>query len=954
MESNREYDFAYEMALILLKREREKGNLDTSKMLENVLDRTLAFPECSGKIDRSVLRRRLEMDLNIFVPAPFILDGFDGEHRPWLDSRRNEINWQLWRRYERYLRQKNWPSSVIESINKTTNMALDRLEDPSAGNRRFDRRGMVVGQVQSGKTANYTGLMCKAVDAGYRIVLVLAGNHDNLRSQTQTRLDEEFLGYDTAQFESGIGTVGVGLIGGVNPTPISVTTRDQKGDFSTAAARRMPMQLGGIPILLVVKKNVTILRTIYNYFIKSRNAREDPVSGHPIVDGVPLLMIDDEADLASVNTADIPTDEKTGNPIDNYNPTKINEWIRRILSSFGMKAYVGYTATPFANIFIPPESVHRELGPDLFPESFIITLSPPSDYIGPVEVFGLSDDGRPPLPVIRHVDDFRSFIPNRHKPDFRPGALPESLKTAMKSFILSCAIRRIRNQGNSHNSMLIHVTRFTQVQQCVGELVNQELQSLSDRIKYGDGKSEPSVRKELRSIWENDNVPASQRMGNRHPDETWERIEEELVPAVLKIRIRIINGRTDDILDYRENSTQGTSLIAIGGDKLSRGLTLDGLTVSYFLRATKLYDTLMQMGRWFGYHLDYEDLCRIYLTHELSDWFGHITLASEELRREFEFMMAEEKTPRDYGLRVRSHPSLMVTSRVKMRSSEEVQIHYQATLGQTRLFDISPNVVGKNFAHASNFIEKLDLPSTDESNHWYVWRKVPGSSVSRFLEGYSTHTNAEEVKGKYLSEYIDAQLERNELTDWTIAMRILDPSADQQGNEEKVISIGKCRIRASRRTPFSFVKPCKLDMHAMASKDDELLDLTNEQKRSAREQYGRAMEMIRDVSGQMPGSVTQGESVETKTLNYYMRKERDPKNALLILYMLDSDIIEKEIRHPSDKLMDRIQVDDTRRIEFPLVGFAVCFPPSKTAVPVRYRVNTVYSSQAAGGNDDQP
>lgn len=952
MDSQSEFQYAYETALILLKRERDRGNFDTSATLESVLDTVLSIPEYAGKVDRAILRRRLETDLNIFVPAPFILDGNeDTEHKPWLDAKRPEIDWQLWTRYERFLRGK-WPPKVVESVNSTTDLILDRLEDPASKRRRFYRRGMIVGQVQSGKTANYTGLICKAVDSGYKIILVLAGNHDNLRSQTQMRLDEEFLGYDTAQFESGVGPIGVGLVGGVKPIPIAVTTRDQKGDFNTAAARRIPMQLSDTPILLVVKKNVRILRTIYNYFIRSRPARNDPALAHPIVDGVPLLLIDDEADLASVNTADIPIDEETGKPIDNYNPSRINEWIRRILSSFGMKSYVGYTATPFANIFIPPETIHRDLGPDLFPQDFIITLASPSDYTGPVEVFGLGDDRRPPLPVVRYVDDFRPFIPNGHPPDFRPGPLPRSLKTALKSFILSCAIRRVRGQENEHNSMLIHVTRYTQVQMDVAELVERELQSLTNRIRFGDGEAKPSVLDELRTLWESDYVQVSRIMDKTRSDETWDRIEAELAPAVSKVKLKIINGRTSDILDYKENSSTGTNIIAVGGDKLSRGLTLEGLTVSYFLRATTLYDTLMQMGRWFGFRLNYEDLCRIYLTHELSDWFQHITLASEELRKEFEFMMAENMTPRDYGLRVRSHPLLMVTSRVKMRYSEEIVIHYADTTSQTRLFDLSPKTVRGNFDNTRAFIAELGLPSQDEGHRWHIWRNVAGNTVSRYLAIYSTHRLADEVKGKYLSEYIDKRLRMNELTNWTVAVRILDQGVEGVNAGDAVVDFGNCRVNASKRSPFRYSRPDKLDMHTMTSKDDESLDLSPEQKTNARRKYQdsrTAFQLTDDDDPDLAESTEEPEDLET--LSHYMRRERPATNGLLILYVLDNTIIEGQIRNPSEDLSGRIQQNESCRIEYPLIGFAVSFPPSRTAVPISYRVNTIYSSQAAGQDE---
>ena len=166
---------------------------------------------------------------------------------------------------------------------------------------------------------------------------------------------------------------------------------------------------------------------------------------------------------------------------------------------------------------------------------------------------------------------------------------------------------------------------------------------------------------------------------------SWEEVSSQLPDVVSDIQVRMINGTAKDALDYSEYEGAGLKVIAIGGDKLARGLTLEGLCVSYFLRASRMYDTLMQMGRWFGYRPGYLDLCRLYTTPDLSEWFGHIADAAEELREEFDIMAATGATPREYGLKVQSHPVLMVNLKAKDEVGEEPDVVLQwATAGDGR------------------------------------------------------------------------------------------------------------------------------------------------------------------------------------------------------------------------------------------------------------------------------
>ena len=268
---------------------------------------------------------------------------------------------------------------------------------------------MVVGQVQSGKTSNYTGLICKAVDAGYKVIIVLAGIHNSLRSQTQLRLDEGFLGRDTQvkrAYEEGIAPLGVGNIRLNNKKLIvhSATSSEEKGDFNNRVANKLGLIPGGHdPILMVVKKNKSVLTNLVKWALSTVTEQ----AGKRIMRDVPLLVIDDEADHASINTK-LMLDEN-GKSVDDDNVTAINGLIRKLLNSFEQSAYIGYTATPFANIFIYPNSLSNKHCTDLFPRSFIINLPAPSNYIGPAQVFGLEAEPAIDLEEVRGLDIIREI-----------------------------------------------------------------------------------------------------------------------------------------------------------------------------------------------------------------------------------------------------------------------------------------------------------------------------------------------------------------------------------------------------------------------------------------------------------------------------------------------------------------------------------------------------------------
>ncbi len=350
----------YKLVQELLLDEEDKADI-TPALINTKTDLVLAMnpkwkTAMTGSSDGYELIRRF----SFWIGQDSSLQNNEG-HKDWLNSARKQ-NWRYWQRYREWLERK-LSIKAVEALDRSTDSVLALLEDPER-KESWDRRGLVVGHVQSGKTGHYSGLICKSADAGYKIIIVLAGLHNNLRSQTQIRLDESFLGFKTAAFNDDIlELTGVGEIDS-DPTirPNFATTRTEKGDFNTRIARNLGITPEQRPWLFVVKKNKTILTRLLNWIRNHVANTRDMETGRHIVTHLPLLVIDDEADNASVDTKEMVYDEN-GRPDEEHSPTAINGLIRRILHSFSHSAYVGYTATPFANIFIHEQAATRMRDP---------------------------------------------------------------------------------------------------------------------------------------------------------------------------------------------------------------------------------------------------------------------------------------------------------------------------------------------------------------------------------------------------------------------------------------------------------------------------------------------------------------------------------------------------------------------------------------------------------------
>lgn len=661
--------------------------------------------------DWSRMERDLESHFNVRMQDGVLIRGIEQQARDttwWSNKVRIQGENFYWNRYEKYIRTK-LPPEVVSTIDKDTDLVMNNIGAPSLLT--FDIKGMVVGHVQSGKTGNYAGLVCKAADAGYKFIVVIAGGTNNLRNQTQHRLNEAFVGIDRGE------QVGAGI--GNSPQdrmPICLTTTER--DFNKTDADRnsqgFNFEIITVPVLIVIKKNTSALKNVITWL---GNQYRNRIPDHS------MLIIDDESDYASINTNDADRD-----------PTQINKRIRELITMFNKGSYVAYTATPYANIFIDHEATSESLGADLFPKDFIYAIDAPTNYFGARRIF-LDTADRHLIPI---PEADLEFLPLRHKKDTLIARLPESMYEAIRLFIINIAIRSIRGQGGGHNSMLIHASRFTLMHEQLTRLAEEYLKQLQQEFtSFGmlnnSEEQSPVIAATL------DTFRAVVIPGREN--EEWLFVAKSIAETIPSIIVREVHQRSRIKLEYRSDIV--TNAIAVGGASLSRGYTLEGLSVSYFMRTTVFYDTLMQMGRWFGYRPGYEDLCRVYMPEQTIDHFRTIIEATEDLIDSLKAMAENNRTPNDFGLAVRQHPdsALQITARNKQRNVREFffDMKLDGHLKETAYLPSDQNQRAANLEATNRLIDRLGS-ETEKVRNTYLWRNQSKRLVSEFLNSYRVYS----------------------------------------------------------------------------------------------------------------------------------------------------------------------------------------------------------------------
>jgi hypothetical protein len=696
------------------------------------------------------LQNEMEQSFNVRITTGILVTGEEQKNRDttwWTGKKQLQSDNYYLTNYMTYMKR-DLPQKVLETINEDTDAIMNNLADPDLES--FSRYGMVVGHVQSGKTSNYASLICKAADAGYRFIVVIAGGQNNLRDQTQARLDEVFVGANYG---------GVGQLPDFKreKTPASLT--NAKSDFKIETARAQGttnfdnMQQ---PILVVIKKHTKTLDHLLKWLdIHYKNQVDKP-----------MLVIDDESDYASINTKK------------EENPTVINEKIRLLLQKFKKRAYVAYTATPYANIFIDHTAKNEGAGRDLFPSDFIYALDAPSNYFGAEKIFNKDNEKYvveiPDNEVVYELDEEILYPPNeipfiiKHKKDYDSDFknLPESLKDAVRLFVINIAIRNLRNQ-KKHNSMLIHISRFTGIHVKVKKLVASYFEDLKAEIKAYGNLANPYKYPQLNNMKDT----FSERLKDIEFD--FGTILKEICLLIDTIQILDVHQKAKIPLAYRKDIQ--SNVIVIGGLSLSRGFTLEGLSVSYFLRTTIYYDTLMQMGRWFGYRIGYEDICRVYLTDDMNKKFGFIIDATNELVSRLNVMREENLTPEDFGLAVQLHPDslLQVTARNKSKYTEDMylEMNLDGQIKETRWISNIPVDLEANEFLLSETIQAIQNGGYEHvAADSHVWKNVDKTIVQQFVENYRLYKNDPlGLKSRMPIEFIKDYIERVNI-DWDVVL----------------------------------------------------------------------------------------------------------------------------------------------------------------------------------------
>ena len=834
------------------------GIIGTRELTDELLNEVMGMlPKITPELDAATLdkiRKQLESTVGVSMVTGQGLHG--GDQEPWLEEVKAKIKWNYWNAYTNELKSSGFVREVIRVLDEDTDNILNECGNPGteAG---WRVQGLVMGDVQSGKTANYCGLINKAADAGYKFVVLLTGMIEELRAQSQERMDAGFVGRDSRAIFSGEPerrAIGAGRFRAAVPNVL--TSIDF--DFLTANKKVLggiPLENISEPVLLVMKKNKSALQSLIDFLDSQLQKGNRQLA-------LPLLLIDDEADNASVNAK---KDE---------NPATINRLIREILKRFIKSTYVGYTATPFANVFINPDK------DDLFPSNFVYSLNTPTNYIGAAGIFQESGTYNYQVQDILDADP---IFPYKHKKDLVVTSLPRSLCEALEVFLLSCVIRDVRKEPLKHRSMLVNVTRFTDVQSKISNLLKEHLYLLTEEVKQyiadDDLWGRHSRLKILHETWEKHFSDS---------EVTWDGARKALYESIASVKVLTINQRSEaaDRLNYGayRKSEKGRRVIAVGGLTLSRGLTLEGLCVSYFYRDSKAYDTLLQMGRWFGYRPGYADLCRIWMDPDVQEWFSHVANVVGELRLDIQRMHANRQPPSRFGMRVRSHPdTLIVTALNKMRNAEEVEVDvsYSECGAETPFLPKSAQTNKENFLSVIQFL--ASLPPAEMIKNKFFWRNVPATKIAAFLRSLEISSMnmpfMADITGRdrpIITFISDNTVEK--LASWDICL------PQGEGLEIKEFSLRtsdgtlgsfKPRKRQFERVPLGS-SYLKLNRQRVGEIADETVGLSDEDVEEAHKEWELKRKSDPEKGKTVPGSLYRGYR-QRPLLTIHLIEPRDPK-----------------------------------------------------------------------------
>lgn len=919
----------------------------------------ILFPDNSDEENEEAIRQ-YKIKIGISMDPGELLSEKHQDDK-WFEQFQEKGSFPYYDRYRDYLKNgRHMSEAVIESTKKNNYLTIRNFADPTSTDQ-IARKGLVVGDVQAGKTLNYIGLMNLAVDVGYKNIILLTGTTEELRKQTQHRVDEGFIGAysETLLTDS---PIFCGVSNNQNKY-FAITLTSFDCDFSASSSRAMAFKLSSLdlPKIFIIKKNARVLEQVFKMVNKDAD----------ILNKDSVLIIDDECDYASLNTK---KDE---------DPTAINSAIRRLLGLYAKSTYVGYSATPFANIFVNPEAEYGDDDgkvPDLFPSDFIVLLESPNNYIGAKDMFlgfdeTYDDNGEVKdvghfSPYIHLIGDHfendgtqvidHNFLAAKHKKDTPYLELADSLKKAIKVFLLSSCVYSLRGYEKEHRTMLINISRFNDLQESIGYQVRSYLNKLRNAI---DGSVRMSdeffnadpMLSDLEPLWENDIAFSRGSVTRGLPpnrEYTFKQIKSVLKDEIDKMEAFVTNTRhKKDRLDYKKYKGIGVRGIVIGGFTLSRGLTLIGLMTSYYNRNAMAYDTLVQMGRWFGYRDGYDDLINIYMTQSSIDAFCAASDATEDLKVQFRKMAEEGKKPIDFGLMVREAPSTLeniplVTARNKQKNTEEYIRSIQLTaksIDTSKIFK-SRTLNEKNGAEIQKFLDQISvfpLKYAESGSGRAYYDSVPKSLVCGLLDRIHVSDANKTFNCHILSEFISGN---NALDTWYVIVPTgsknkPDPSEswnDQRPNGLKSPMDGPCVKRSFDVTP-SFDEEDFLRVggakNAIVDPNIYATPLTKAQIEAVRAKY-------KEENPKKKGN---------PAARYWLQESQKP---FLLIYPIDLKPTDKANKGEFFSTKKARFLTDTLNNEI-VYGFALGFPGKvQQVLKVKYRINMVKQRELQAIEDD--
>jgi hypothetical protein len=760
----------------------------------------------------------------------------------------------------------------VDEVDLSSDGIVALLPPPAQGPAR--RKGLVLGYVQSGKTTNFTAVLAKAADAGYRIFIVLSGMHDGLRAQTQIRIDESLVNLNSTEW-----------------VPLTADT-----DFTGVQSIDPLLSASHLRLVAVVKKNGSRLRRLLAWIESA-----DP----ELLRDSPVLLIDDEADQASVNTAK-----------PDRSPSVINGLIRDVLEAVPTCAYVGYTATPFANVLIDPTNPG-----DLYPRDFIVSLKQPSAYIGSERIFGREpvegsdDDIGEELDCVREIptDEIPKLrASGKAAADFEP-EVTDSLEDALRYFVLSTAARRARSGEVFDATALIHTSQLIGQHERTAEAVRAYLAKLVEKVEAKDAET----LAELEDLWEEE-CECVEAAEFDHETVEWGDLEAFLPSVLAAIRVVVDNSKSLDRLEYIDGAPQ--VVVVVGGNTLSRGLTLEGLAVSFFLRTSSAYDTLLQMGRWFGYRPGYEDLTRIWMPDDMYSWFHHLATVEAEIRRDIERYSLEHETPETLAVAIRTHPSMTITAASKMQSSVRASISYSGRRIQTILF----NADDRDWLETNLEATRALVNETASGDHRPLadgkqnLGLVSAATVLEFLSNYQFHENARELDAEAISSYIKSRVSEGELEEFRVVVMGRSPS--NKRIELGSVSLGSLgEVGCINRSKLARGVADYADIKALMSLKDRVIDL--------------------DMKGVDPSSLNKGQMEATR--NHFPKGYGDG-SGLLVIYPISKDSV-PSARVASKPKSTRVPLKAKEHV----IGIGLVFPETaSSSAAVDYKSANLAALQA--------